>query len=90
MAHAGEEEIRGLEDVLAEIRSIQGLVEKPKPGLFKYRSQAFLHFHRFGDKLCFDVKTANGDRRVDVPTQRDATIRRELVRQVREALESLT
>jgi hypothetical protein len=44
MKHASSEALRGLADLLAQIRAKDGLKEK-KLGIFYRKSKAFLHFH---------------------------------------------
>jgi hypothetical protein len=66
--HAGDEALGQLEDLLVQLRRIDGLKEK-RPGVFYHRSKAFLHFHEdpsgfFADLRCdgvfsrFEVTTA--------------------------------
>jgi hypothetical protein len=57
--HAGEEALGQLEDLLFQLRGIDGLKEKG-PGIFYHRSKAFLHFHEdpsgfFADLRCDGV-----------------------------------
>jgi hypothetical protein len=57
--HAGEEALGQLEDLLFQLRGIDGLKEKG-PGVFYHRSKAFLHFHEdpsgfFADLRCDGV-----------------------------------
>jgi len=67
--HAGDEALENLEDLLVQLRGINGLKEK-RPGVFYHRSKAFLHFHEdpsgfFADLRCdgtfsrFEVTTAS-------------------------------
>lgn len=60
MKHAGQDAITRLEDLLVELRAIDGLKEK-RPGVFYRRSKAFLHFHEDPAGLFADVRLAGGD-----------------------------
>jgi len=42
--HAGSAALEGIEDLLQQLRTVPGLVER-KQGIFYRRSRAFLHFH---------------------------------------------
>ena len=55
MKHATSETIASIEPLIDKIRAIAGLKEK-KPGIFYYKSSAFLHFHEDGDRVYADVK----------------------------------
>ena len=56
MRHITPARLPTIEPLLAEIRTIDGLVER-KPGNFYRRSKGFLHFHEHGDHEIFaDVK----------------------------------
>jgi hypothetical protein len=56
--HAGAEAIRELEPMLADLRTLGGLIEK-KPGVFYRRGKAFLHFHEDPEGLFADVRFAD-------------------------------
>jgi hypothetical protein len=77
MKHAGEHALDALGDLLAEIRSFNGLTEK-KRGVFYRRSSAFLHFHEDPAGFFADVKIGDAYRRfpVNTATQRQALRRR--------------
>ena len=60
MAHCPPAELADLADLLAEVRSWAGIVEK-SPAVFYVRRQPFLHFHRARDgRRRGDIKGANG------------------------------
>jgi hypothetical protein len=44
MKHAGQATLRSLEELLAKLRVLPGLVER-KPGIFYVKAKAYLHFH---------------------------------------------
>ena len=67
MRHARDQDLDRIETLLAELRTVPGLVEK-KRGVFYRKSKAFLHFHEdplglFAD-LGGDLSAA--DQRFDV------------------------
>lgn len=55
MKHAGPETIERLTPMLSRLRAIGALNEK-KPGIFYWKSRAFLHFHEHGDSVYADVR----------------------------------
>ncbi len=59
MKHAGDEALDALEDLLVEIRKLEGLRERRR-GAFYRRAAGFLHFHEDPAGLFADLKI--GDR----------------------------
>jgi hypothetical protein len=55
MRHATDEDLDGIDDLLARLRTIEPLQER-KRGNFQLRSRAFLHFHIDGDDVFADVR----------------------------------
>ncbi len=55
MKHATTETIGRIEPLLKRIRDINALKEK-KPGIYYFKSSAFLHFHEDGDQVYADIK----------------------------------
>jgi len=53
--HAGPDTLASLEDLLAQLRAVDGLVER-RPGVFYRRSRAFLHFHEDPGGVFADVR----------------------------------
>ncbi len=84
MKHAGSEALDQLEDVLNDLRGIDGLVEK-KRGVFYRRSRAFLHFHEDPSGLYADVRLDREFERLRVTTKAE---RRTLLSAVRRAQRS--
>ena len=58
MKHASGPALEALAPLLAELRAMPGLVER-KPGIFYFRSAAFLHFHEDAAGLFADVLKAD-------------------------------
>jgi len=84
MRHARDEDLDRLEDLLAALRVLPGLIEK-KRGTFYRKSRAFLHFHEDPKGLFADVRDA-ADRdfeRIDVT---DAAGRAKLLELARQRL----
>ena len=80
MKHASAETLGQLEPLLAEIRGIEGVVER-KPGIFYRRASAFLHFHEDASGLFADVKLNGSDfERMPVSTVQERRIFWEFVR----------
>ena len=83
MRHVTPDRLDGLEPLLVQIRTINGLVER-KRGIFYRRSRGFLHFHEDGDDIYADVKLQGDEyERLRVTT---AAEQRRLVTCVRAAL----
>ena len=83
MKHAGAVALAALEELLDQLRRVEGLREK-KAGVFYYRSKAFLHFHEDPAGLFADVRL-DGDDFTRLPVD-SATQRNLLLRQVKTAL----
>lgn len=55
MKHATAKTIAKMEPLLKRIRGFDKLKEK-KPGIYYYKSNAFLHFHEDGNQVYADIK----------------------------------
>jgi len=53
--HITPARLDAIEDLLARLRAVDGLVERSR-GVFYRRSRAFLHFHEDGDDVYADVR----------------------------------
>jgi hypothetical protein len=75
MKHARSDALDTIEPLLAEIRTVPGLVEKTR-GVFYRKSQAFLHFHEDPSGLHADIRT--GDEferfRAETASEREALL----------------
>lgn len=60
MKHAGPAALACLEDLLAALRGIPGLVERSR-GVFYLRGRAFLHFHEDPAGIFADLRASGGD-----------------------------
>ena len=60
MKHAGPSALHSLQELLASLRRLPGLVER-KPGIFYVKSKAYLHFHEDPAGLFADVRLAGGE-----------------------------
>jgi hypothetical protein len=68
MRHARGADLDRLEPLLAQLRTLSGLIEK-KRGSFYWKSRAFLHFHEDPKGLFADIREADGGNdfdRIDV------------------------
>jgi hypothetical protein len=63
MRHARDQDLDRVEGLLAELRTLPGLVEK-KRGVFYRKSRAFLHFHEDPKGMFADI--SDPDERIDV------------------------
>jgi hypothetical protein len=63
MRHARDQDLDRVNDLLAELRTLPGLVEK-KRGVFYRKSRAFLHFHEDPKGMFADI--SDPDERIDV------------------------
>jgi hypothetical protein len=63
MRHARDADLDRLDDLLAELRTLPGLVEK-KRGVFYRKSRGFLHFHEDPRGMFADI--SDPDERIDV------------------------
>jgi hypothetical protein len=80
VAHCPPALLDDLADVLAEVRTWPGVVEK-SPGVFYARRQPFLHFHLVeGGRRRADVKGRAGWTSFDLPRPLPATRRRAFLR----------
>ena len=83
MAHCPPELLEDLADLLAEVRTWKGVIEKT-PGVFYVRSQPFLHFHLLeGGQRRADVKGRADWVQLALPRPVSATRRRVLLRELR-------
>jgi hypothetical protein len=60
MKHAGHSTLVSLGSLLESLRVIPGLVEK-KPGIFYFKSKAYLHFHEDPAGIFADVRLVGDD-----------------------------
>ena len=60
MKHISSERLDELEDLLAQLREVDGILEK-KHGVFYRKSRAFLHFHEDPAGLFADVRLGGFD-----------------------------
>jgi hypothetical protein len=83
MAHCPPELLDDLAEVVAEVRTWAGVVEK-KPAVFYLRRQPFLHFHLLeGSRRRADVKGRERWMQIHLPRPLSATRRRDLLRELR-------
>ena len=83
MAHCPPELLDDVADVVAEIRTWAGVVEK-KPAVFYLRGQPFVHFHLLeGARRRADVKGRAKWIQIDLPRPLSATRRRGFLRELR-------
>lgn len=67
MKHAGDQALDLLADLLAAIRTKEGLKEK-KRGVFYRKTQAFLHFHEDAAGIFADMRSGSDWERFPVNT----------------------
>ena len=66
MRHARDQDLDRLDDLLVQLRTLPGLIEK-KRGVFYRRGRAFLHFHEDPKGLFADIIGTDGKfERMDV------------------------
>ena len=83
MAQCPPELLDDLTDVLAELRTWAGIIEK-KPGVFYALSHPFLHFHLVeGGRRRADIKGRTTWVQLDLPRPVSATKRRAFLRELR-------
>jgi hypothetical protein len=61
--HARDQDLDRIDDLLAQVRTLPGLVEK-KRGVFYRKSRGFLHFHEDPKGMFADL--SDPDERIDV------------------------
>jgi hypothetical protein len=81
MKHAGTAALDGIEDLLQQLRTVPGLIER-KQGIFSRRSRAFLHFHEDPSGLYADVRLLPDEDFVRMPINTEPQ-RRRLLQEVR-------
>jgi hypothetical protein len=84
MGHTKPEMLADIAAELDVVRRLDGIKER-SPGVFYYKSSAFLHFHDKDGKRWADVKTPRGYREVGIEFRPDARARRRFVESVKEA-----
>ena len=82
MRHARDQDLDRVEDLLVQLRSLPGLIEK-KRGVFYRRGRAFLHFHEDPTGLYADVRIDAEFERMRVTTKAE---RRRLLSAARAAV----
>jgi hypothetical protein len=83
MAHCPPELLDDVADVVAEVRTWAGVVEK-NPAVLYLRRQPFLHFHLTdGTRRRADVKGRAGWIQIDLPRPLSAARRRGFLRELR-------
>ena len=84
MAHyCAAEELDDVADVLAELRTWPGVVEK-KPNIFYVGRDPFFHVHMLSDgRRRADVKGGRGWTQIELPRPASAAARRALLRTLR-------
>jgi hypothetical protein len=83
VAHCPPELLDDVAEVVAEVRTWAGVVERT-PAVFYLRRQPFLHFHLLaGARRRADVKGRAGWRQIALPRPLSATTRRRLLRALR-------
>ena len=60
MKHARADTLETLEALLSGIRRLSGLTER-KPGIFYFKSKAYLHFHEDPSGIFADIKLSNDE-----------------------------
>jgi hypothetical protein len=85
--HARPEDLDRLEDLLVQLRTLPGLIEK-KRGVFYVRSRSFLHFHEDPKGLFADLREAGGGPSFDRIDVTDPAARATLVELTRARLEA--
>jgi hypothetical protein len=80
--HARPDDLGPLDDLLAQLRGLDGLVER-SPGTFYRRSKAFLHFHVDPAGLFADLKVGGQFERRRVTTKAE---QRQLLKHARHLL----
>ena len=80
MRHARDVDLDRVEDLLVQLRTLPGLVER-KRGIFYRKSRGFLHFHEYPKGMFADI--SDPQERIDVT---DATGRAALMRAARQRL----
>lgn len=82
MKHAGEAALAAIDQMLVQLRHLEGIRER-KPGIFYRNSSAFIHFHEDPAGLFADIRSGPEWLRLPVNTPSE---RRQLVRLVKEIL----
>jgi hypothetical protein len=85
MKHASGDALRGLSDLLDQVRAKEGIKEKTS-GIFYRKSKAFLHFHEDPAGIFADLKAGADFDRYPVNTERQWT---ELLYAIDRALKSI-
>jgi len=84
MGHTRPEMLSDIAHELDAIRALEGMKEK-SPGVFYYKSVAFLHFHDKAGSRWADVKTPRGYQEIEIQFTPGAAARRRFLQAVRNA-----
>ena len=85
MAHCPPALLDDIADVLGDVRSWPGIVEK-SPGVFYARRNPFLHFHLVdGERRRADVKGRGDWTEIELPRPLPAAVKRTLLRLLRDS-----
>jgi hypothetical protein len=82
MKHATAAALNRLQGLLAGVRQLERMKEK-SPGVFYWRSKAFLHFHEDPAGLFADIRTGSDWERLPVNSKADEA---KLLRRIRSHL----
>lgn len=83
MAYCPPELLDDLTDLLTEVRTWSGVIEKT-PNVFYVRRQPFLHFHLVeGGRRRADIRGRTGWVQIDLPRPISPTRRRSFLRELR-------
>jgi hypothetical protein len=88
MGHTKPETIADIKRELEAIRRLDGIRER-SPGVFYYKSTAFLHFHDRDGSRWADVKTPAGYKEVVIAFSANAMAKRRFLKAVKDAHASL-
>jgi len=89
LGHTKPEALADLRVELQLIRSLTGITER-SPGVFYWKSTAFLHFHDQDGKRWADVKSAAGWKHVAIDFVATAQDKADFIAETRQAYAELT
>jgi hypothetical protein len=83
MGHARTKDLRDLDEVLASIRALPGVVERSR-GVFYLRRAPFLHFHVRGETRYADAKIGQAwGPEIPLPFEAGRTLKAAFMKEVR-------
>ncbi len=89
MGRCPYEQLKDIEPILTEIRSLSNIKE-PKPGIFYFKNQGFLHFHLKEDRRWADAREdKNWGPEIEIPFNPTKSLVKKFIDEVKRRYQTL-